>query len=174
MEVKTRLMKCLRMRVMVMIPRHVRPNARYGFASWLIRRSIHFTYDLDLSFRFCGLFFTCEKYLEGHIAAKVCCGNLAHKHSAHCERTCPICQRKFTFQEILDGTFTTHCEVPALLRQTQKKLAQVVVRAAFPILLRTSLRWVLRSMVPMLKVWHLPMVYLQTVSVVTVVSSFPP
>jgi hypothetical protein len=76
----------------------------------------NFTYDIDLSCRFCGDFFTCERYIECHITAKVCCGDLAHKHSAHCERTSPNCQRKFTSEEIIDGTYTTHRKVSCIVK----------------------------------------------------------
>jgi len=47
-----------------MIPRHVRRNVRYGFASWLIGKAIHFTYNGILLCQFCGLFFTSEKTLS--------------------------------------------------------------------------------------------------------------
>jgi hypothetical protein len=49
-------------------------------------------------------------------SAKVCCGNPAHKHSAHWERTCPNCQRKFTSEEIIDGTYTTHRKVSCIVK----------------------------------------------------------
>jgi hypothetical protein len=78
-------------------------------ADWRGLEDCHgnFAYDIDFSCRFCGDFFACERYLECYVAAKVCCGNPAHKHSVHWERTCLNCQRKFTSEEIIDGTYTT-------------------------------------------------------------------